>query len=63
MFRFSAKVSDHSGDGPQILYFKTIFQMPTKAGSPKMETAELKAICGPGDTMEPVVTIMGRSES
>lgn len=63
MFRFSAKASKSSGEGPQTLYFKTLFQMPTKTGRPKMETATLKAVCGLGDTAEPVLTMMLEGES
>jgi DNA-directed RNA polymerase subunit RPC12/RpoP len=62
MFNYAARTSKSSGSGPQTLYFKTIFQMPTKTGHPKMETVELKAICGPGDTAAPVVTIMKTNE-
>lgn len=62
MFNYAARTSKSSGSGPQTLYFKTIFQMPTQTGHPKMETVELKAICGPGDTAAPVVTIMKTNE-
>jgi len=66
MFSFSARamkksntdVGESQKDTAQTLYFKTMFQMPSKAGNPKMETVDLKAICGPGDNAEPVVTIM-----
>jgi len=66
MFSFSAKamkkttteVAESPRDAAQILYFKTMFQMPSKAGNPKMETVDLKAVCGPGDNAEPVLTIM-----
>jgi hypothetical protein len=66
MFSFSARemkksnidVAESQKDTAQILYFKTIFQMPSKAGNPKMETVDLKAISGPGDNAEPILTIM-----
>ncbi len=66
MFSFSARamkklnidVAESQKDTAQTLYFKTIFQMPSKAGNPKMETVYLKAICGPGDNTEPILTIM-----
>ena len=66
MFSFSARamkkasteVAESSRDTAQTLYFKTIFQMPSKTGNPKMETVGLKAICGPGDNGEPILTIM-----
>ncbi|CAG0984204.1 hypothetical protein METP3_02259 [Methanosarcinales archaeon] len=66
MFSFSARarkkasteVAESPRDAAQILYFKTMFQMPSKAGNSKMETVDLKAICGPGDNAEPILTIM-----
>ncbi len=66
MFSFSARamkkanidVAESQKDTAQTLYFKTIFQMPSKSGNPKMETVGLKAICGPGDNAEPILTIM-----
>jgi hypothetical protein len=66
MFSFSARamkklnidVAESQKDTAQTLYFKTIFQMPSKEGNPKMETVYLKAICGPGDNAEPILTIM-----
>ncbi|MBU4223087.1 MAG: hypothetical protein KKA10_15965 [Euryarchaeota archaeon] len=66
MFSFSARamkranidVAESQKDTAQTLYFKTIFQMSSKAGNPKMETVDLKAICGPGDNAEPILTIM-----
>jgi hypothetical protein len=66
MFSFSARamkkanidLAESQKDTAQILYFKTIFQMPSKAGNPKMETVDLKAICGPGYNAEPILTIM-----
>lgn len=42
----------------QTLSFKTIFQMPSRTINPKMETVLLKSVCGPGDSAEPVITIM-----
>ncbi|MCE8426740.1 MAG: hypothetical protein J5U17_13290 [Candidatus Methanoperedens sp.] len=66
MFSFSSRAMKKANidmvesqkDTAQTLYFKTIFQMPSKAGNPKMETVDLKAICGPGDNAEPILTIM-----
>ena len=66
MFSFSARamkkanidVAESQKDTAQTLYFKTMFQMPSKAGNPKIETVDLKAICGPGDNAEPILTIM-----
>jgi hypothetical protein len=65
MFRFSAKATKKAGDdvvgsqrdAPQTMFFKTIFQMPSR-GTPKMETVSIKAICGPGDNADPVLTFM-----
>lgn len=66
MFSFSARamkktsteIAESPSDAAQTLYFKTMFQMPSKAGNPKMETVDLKAICGPGDNAEPILTIL-----
>ncbi len=66
MFSFSARamkktnpdVAESPRDTAQTLFFKVIFQMPSKGGNPKMETVNLKAICGPGDNAEPILTIM-----
>jgi hypothetical protein len=66
MFRFSARATKKAGDdvvgsqrdAPQTMFFKTIFQMPSTRGTPKMETVSIKSICGPGDTGEPVLTFM-----
>lgn len=66
MFSFSAKamkrantdVAESQKDTAQTLYFKTIFQMPSRTKNPKMETVDLKAVCGPGDNAEPILTIM-----
>lgn len=71
MFSFSAKamkkantdVAESQKDIAQTLYFKTIFQKPSKTISPKMETEDLKAVCGPGDNAEPVLTIMMPDEN
>ncbi len=66
MFSFSARaikkgdmdMAESQKDTAQTLYFKTIFQMPSRTINPKMETVDLKAVCGPGDNAEPVLTIM-----
>jgi hypothetical protein len=71
MFRFSAKatkkadddVMGHQRDAPQTMFFKTIFQMPSTRGTPKMETVSIKSICGPGDNAEPILTFMLPEES
>src|SRR3990172_308951 len=71
MFSFNARamkkenidVAETQKDKKQTLYFKTIFQMPSKVGYPKMETVDLKAVCGPGDNAEPVLTIMLADEN
>ena len=71
MFSFNARamkkanidVAESQKDTKQTLYFKTIFQMPSKVGYPKMETVDLKAVCGPGDNAEPVLTIMLADEN
>lgn len=71
MFSFSARamkkantdVAESQKDTAQTLYFKTIFQMPSKTINPKMETVDLKAVCGPGDNAEPTITIMLANES
>ena len=58
MKKASTEVAESPRDASQTLYFKTMFQMPSKAGNPKMETVDLKAVCSPGDNAEPVLTIM-----
>jgi hypothetical protein len=66
MFSFSARamkkanieLAESQKDTAQTLYFKTMFQMLSKAGNPKMETVDLKAVCGPGDNAEPILTIL-----
>jgi|GEM_PF-176175 len=71
MFRFSAKATKKAGDevmesqrdAPQTMFFKTIFQMPSTRGTPKMETVSIKSICGTGDNAEPVLTFMLPEES
>lgn len=71
MFRFSAKTTKMADDGVvesqrcghQTMFFKTIFQMPSTRGTPKMETVSIKSICGPGDNAEPVLTFMLPEES
>lgn len=55
-------VVESQKDTAQTLYFKTIFQMPTKTSIPMMQTVSLKAICGPGDNAEPVIAIMLENE-
>ncbi|MHB1870813.1 MAG: DUF6573 family protein [Steroidobacteraceae bacterium] len=49
MFRLAARA------GGQEIRFRVLFQM--QAGRPA-RLVELKAVCGPGDDAEPVVTIM-----
>lgn len=63
MKKANTDVVESQKDTAQTLYFKTLFQMPTKTGSPKMKTVDLKAICGPGDNAEPILTIMLVNES
>ena len=71
MFLFSARATKKAVDdvaesqrcGPQTMFFKTIFQMPSTRGAPKMETVNIKSICGPGDNAEPVLTFMLPEES
>jgi hypothetical protein len=58
MKRAGEDVVESQKDTAQALFFKTIFQMPSKASRPKKVTVELKAICGPGDDGTPVITIM-----
>ena len=54
MFRFAAKV--HSGS---LLHFKVSFVTGAAAsGGIVHRTVSLKALCHPGDDMEPVITIM-----
>ena len=52
MFRCAA--SKFEGD---TLFFDVIFTMP-HGKETRQQTIKLKAICGPGDSMEPVITIM-----
>jgi hypothetical protein len=62
MFTFTVKamkkanidMAESQKDTAQTLYFMTIFQMPSKTGTPKMRTIPLKAVCSPGDNAEPV---------
>lgn len=49
MFRYAAK----NGDGSEILFKLGVRNRP---GITK--TVTLKSVCGPGDNMEPVITIM-----
>src|SRR5659263_115215 len=71
MFRFSAKATKKAEDdvvgsqrdAPQTMFFKTIFQMPSTRGTPKMETVSIKSICGPGDNADPVLTFLLPEES
>jgi hypothetical protein len=52
------RASKRSGEGDDLLHFKVIvLQAPRR-----QETVTLKAICGPGDNGEPVLTIMLPSE-
>lgn len=63
MKKANIDVAESQKDTAQTLYFKTIFQMPSRTINPKMETVDLKAVCGPGDNAEPVLTIMLANES
>lgn len=71
MYRFNAKAKKRAGadvvesqtDVAQTMLFKVLFQMPSKKGLPKMKNVNLKAVCGPGDTAEPVITIMLENEN
>ncbi len=70
MFVFAAKsqkkstteVAESSRDALKTLFYKVIFQMPSRTINPKMETVDLKAVCGPGDNAEPTITIMLQDE-
>ena len=42
-----------SGGGDRLMYEVVFLQGPDRP-----ETAQLKAICGPGDSAEPVITVM-----
>ena len=42
-----------SSSGQEIRFKVSVYQ-----GNGKSETVELKSLCGPGDNMEPVITIM-----
>ncbi|MFH0918864.1 MAG: DUF6573 family protein [Fibrobacterota bacterium] len=54
MFRYAAT---HQQDA--TLLFSTIFTMARKDGAGCFQKeVQLKAICGPGDTADPVITIM-----
>jgi hypothetical protein len=50
----AAEVTESSKDTAQIMHFKVLFEMAPG----KKEFTDLKAVCGPGDTAEPVLTIM-----
>ena len=53
MFRMAAR--RFSGD---TLYYKCIFSHEGPRGGFKQKTYTIKALCGPGDNMEPVITLM-----
>ena len=53
MFTYSARTTD----GPMLLY-KVVFVKEQPDRTLEQETQELKAVIGPGDTPEPVITIM-----
>ncbi len=71
MYRFNAKAKRGAGadvvesqrDVAQTMLFKVLFQMPSKKGLPKMKNVTLKAVCGPGDNAEPVITLMLENET
>ena len=50
VFRFAAKGSD----GDTVFFPVSFAQLPDKGP----ETVKLKAVCGPGDNAEPVISIM-----
>ena len=52
LFRYYAK------RGGQELHFHIFVQRLTKKNKPKMTKQYVKAVCGPGDNHEPVITIM-----
>ena len=47
-----------SRGGGQLLHFKVIFGFEGPRGGYKQKTYTLKAMCGPGDDAEPVLTIL-----
>ena len=51
-----AKMAARSGGGTEILY--TLYRVPRGGKGHKPRLTHLKMICGPGDTLEPVITIM-----
>ncbi len=56
--RTDTDVIESQKDTSQTLFFKTVFQMPSKTHHSKMVTVDLKAVCGPSDDATPVITIM-----
>ena len=51
-----AKMAARSGGGTEILY--TLYRVPRGGKAQKPRLIHLKLVCGPGDTPEPVITIM-----
>ena len=56
MFRINAQKNPSD-----IMIFGVLFVMPT-CNNPQLVTVKLKAVCGPGDMGEPVITIMKPDE-
>jgi hypothetical protein len=52
------RASKRNGEGDDRLFYKVIFLQAPR----RQETVTLKAICGPGDNGEPVITIMKPDE-
>lgn len=59
MFRCAAG----RGGGSTLEYQLRVMQGQTRTGRPKHELVTLKAVCGPGDDLAPVVTLMQLDES
>ena len=58
MLYTSIRASKRNGEGDDRLFYKVIFLQTPR----RQETVTLKAICGPGDNGDPVLTIMNRDE-
>jgi len=55
MLMFAVRLGRASGSET---YYKVIFTMPKARKGYKQQTVVLKSLVGPGDNMEPVITIM-----
>lgn len=55
LYMFTLAARKHIGD---TMHYKVIYLLEQEDGTAKQETQTIKAVIGPGDTSEPVITIM-----